>query len=290
MRVPVEWVEHIHSGGEHLLALINDVLDLAKVEAGRLELRLEPFDVGVAVNELLNGVRPLADKKGQRLSADAPSLVVVADRGRFRQILYNLLSNAIKFTPTGGEIHVAAEERDGSVHLTVADTGVGIAPADLTAVFEEFRQVGSERDREGGTGLGLALSRRLVEAHGGQIDVESTLGVGSRFSFWLPQAEAVPEPTSVATPPRLIRPSRRTGLPEILVIEDDLSALRLLRWYRRKILLIGSGQQATAKPACRSPGTGRPPRFCSTCCFPDGMAGKSSDDSRVTQRPETSQS
>ncbi|HZC33113.1 MAG TPA: response regulator, partial [Candidatus Bathyarchaeia archaeon] len=241
VQVPIEWVEHIHTGGQHLLALINDVLDLSKVEAGRMELRLERFELGAAVAELVNGVRPLAERKGIALSADVPAISLVADRGRFRQIMYNLLSNAIKYTPEGGSVRVEAQDEANETRLVVVDTGVGIAAADLDAVFEEFRQVGAEENREGGTGLGLALSRRLVEAHQGRIEVESTVGVGSRFVVTIPHLEPVQvTPTNGAAAPARstaapsVRPapgSQNGHRPEILVIEDDPSALRLLREY-----------------------------------------------------------
>jgi signal transduction histidine kinase/CheY-like chemotaxis protein len=248
--VPLEWVEHIHRGGEHLLALINDVLDLSKVEAGRVELRRERIELGSAIGELLEGVRPLAERKALHLVADVPAITIWADRGRFRQVMYNLLSNAIKFTSTGGEVRVEVRDGDGEVHVTVADTGVGIAPEDLTHVFEEFRQVGALSAREGGTGLGLALARRLVEAHGGRIELDSVIGRGSRFTVSLPAfaldaGAAAPEPVIPAGAAWLSRagaePGNQAGVaaalvssiddPDVLVIEDDPSALRLLREY-----------------------------------------------------------
>ncbi|MBI3748191.1 MAG: HAMP domain-containing histidine kinase, partial [Chloroflexi bacterium] len=127
--VPIEWVDHIHRGGQHLLALVNDVLDLARVEAGRLDLRPEPIEVASAVTEAVNGLRPLADRKGIRIETRAPLLTVVADRGRFRQILYNLVSNAIKYTPDGGHIRIEASHLDGEVRVSVTDDGVGIDPS-----------------------------------------------------------------------------------------------------------------------------------------------------------------
>jgi signal transduction histidine kinase/DNA-binding response OmpR family regulator len=238
VQVPIEWVEHIHRGGEHLLALINDVLDLSKVEAGRIELRRERIDLSAAINELLEGVRPLAERKQLRLVADIPPTSISADRGRFRQVLYNLLSNAIKFTPTGGTVRV--EVRDGieEVNITVADTGVGIAPEDQARVFDEFRQVGSLSAREGGTGLGLALARRLVEAHGGRIELDSVVGEGSRFTVSIPNIvvvggvqEAVALTVEAMTP----SPIAANGNLDVLVIEDDPSALRLLREYLEPI-------------------------------------------------------
>ncbi len=180
--VPADWIEHIHRGGQHLLSLVNDVLDLAKVEAGRMDLQLETFDLSLAVAELVNGTQPLADRKDLTVQTDVPSMTIVADRGRMRQILYNLVSNAIKFTPEGGTIRIRAEEQASGVRLSVADTGIGIAPEDLPTIFDEFHQVGRTVEREGGTGLGLALVQRLINAHGGRIEVDSTLGEGTTFT------------------------------------------------------------------------------------------------------------
>ena len=227
--VPAEWVEHISRSGQHLLGLINDVLDLSKVEAGRLDLHREPLDVTSAVAESIAGLRPLADRKGIRLDADIRPVTIRADRGRFRQILYNLLSNAIKYTPPGGSIAVESRLVADEVRLTVADTGVGISTDDLQHVFDEFRQVGDPVLRQAGTGLGLALTKRLVEAHGGRIEVESEPGVGSRFSVILAAAaEPASEPARrvVPAPPDSLGRGR-----DILVVEDDPSAARLLRAY-----------------------------------------------------------
>jgi signal transduction histidine kinase/CheY-like chemotaxis protein len=227
--VPAEWIEHIHRSGQHLLALINDVLDLAKVEAGRLELDFVTIDLQNLVGETVAGVRPLAERKQQMLTWDVDVRRLVADRGRVRQILYNLLSNAIKFTPEGGSVSVAATVAGGEVRITVADTGIGIAPADQAAVFDEFRQVGDHRAHHEGTGLGLALTRRLAEAHGGRIELESTPGVGSRFTVVLP-ARQEPQPVE-ALPTNQAQRAADTGGDDILIMEDDPSAVRLLRTY-----------------------------------------------------------
>ena len=228
--VPAEWIEHVHRGGEHLLALVNDVLDLAKVEAGRMELHLEAFDLSHAVVELVNGTRPLADRKDLTVQFDVPPLTIVADRGRVRQILYNLVSNAIKFTPAGGTIRIRGEELATSFRLAVSDTGVGIAPEDLTTIFEEFRQVGADEEREGGTGLGLALAQRLIHAHGGQIEVDSTVGRGTSFTVTMPKL-SLPQ-ASTAGPAILPLPvGDAAGRRDILLVEDDPSAVRLLREY-----------------------------------------------------------
>ncbi|MCI0345879.1 MAG: response regulator [Chloroflexi bacterium] len=232
VRVPVGWIEHVHRGGEHLLALINDVLDLAKVEAGRLDLQFEPIDLPSAVAESVNGLRPLAERKSLTIEALVEPITLVADRGRLRQVLYNLLSNAIKFTPPDGRVTVAGAVADGRLHLGVTDTGVGIAAEDLGAVFDEFRQVGDFAERQEGTGLGLALSRRLVEAHGGRIELESTVGSGSTFTIVMPLSPTTPvtERTRDAAPPP-VAAAASSGRPAVLVIEDDASAVRLLREY-----------------------------------------------------------
>ena len=230
--VPTEWVDHIHRSGQHLLGLINDVLDLAKVEAGRLDLSLERIDLASAVHESIAGLRPLADRKSIALYASIEPLPIDVDRGRLRQVLYNLLSNAIKFTPDGGRISVEASRVNGENALTVSDTGVGIAPEDQERVFEEFRQVGDIAARQPGTGLGLALCRRLVEAHGGRIGLESTVGVGSRFTVYLPAPSEVAAPAAEKSAGP--RPAMKAGLPDapsVLIIEDDLSAVRLIRTY-----------------------------------------------------------
>jgi signal transduction histidine kinase/DNA-binding response OmpR family regulator len=229
--VPDEWIEHIHTGGQHLLALINDVLDLAKVEAGRLELDREPFDVRGLVTDTVAGLRPLAERKRLTITSNGDAEQLVADRGRVRQVLYNLLSNAIKFTPDGGVITVEAVAADQAVRLSVTDTGTGISAEDQAVIFEEFRQVGAIGERQAGTGLGLALARRLVEAHGGQIELESELGMGSRFTITFPQTgAAMAADAAWSGMAETVVPQGSAGR-DVLVIEDDPSAVRLLRTY-----------------------------------------------------------
>jgi PAS domain S-box-containing protein len=184
------FVSHIQRDANHLLELINDILDLSKIEAGRLELHMEAFPMAVAVAEVLTSVRPLAATKSLTLDSELDTqLMVHADRVRFKEILYNLFSNAIKFTPAGGRVWVVSSVDAGSLHLEVCDTGIGIAPEDQQSIFESFRQVSATTKgvREG-TGLGLAITRKIVEHHGGKIWVESELGKGSRFHFTLPVA------------------------------------------------------------------------------------------------------
>jgi PAS domain S-box-containing protein len=181
------FLTHIQHDASHLLELINDVLDLSKIEAGRLELRLEEFPMAVAAAEVLTSIRPLAATKGISLEGDLDTqLLLQADRLRFKEILYNLLSNAIKFTPSGGRVWIESSTADGSVCILVGDTGIGIEPDDQDEIFESFRQVSATTKgvREG-TGLGLAITKRLVEHHGGKIWVDSEPGKGSRFCFTL---------------------------------------------------------------------------------------------------------
>ena len=225
--VPDEWIEHVRRSGDHLLALINDVLDLTKIEAGRIELAREPFDLATALTESVEGLRPLADRKRIAMVLDAQAGTIRADRGRLRQIVFNLLSNAIKFTPEGGRVTVEGRWHGSEARIAVSDTGVGVAAGDLDHIFEEFRQVGDMKAREAGTGLGLALSRRLVEAHGGQLSATSALGTGSRFEFVLPDS-LVPERPAEPTPVPTDSPNPGST---ILVIEDDPGAVRLLRTY-----------------------------------------------------------
>ena len=184
-----EYLRDILSSGQHLLSLINDILDLSKIEAGRLELELTKFYLPVTLENALILVRERATRHGiaLNLAVDERLGDFVADERKIRQILLNLLSNAVKFTPEGGRVSVKAALANGSVEISVSDTGIGIAPEDQHAIFEEFRQVGSDdaRKREG-TGLGLTLAKKFVEMHGGQIRVESQVGKGSTFTFTLP--------------------------------------------------------------------------------------------------------
>jgi signal transduction histidine kinase len=184
-----QYVSIILTSGRHLLSLINDILDLSKIEAGRMELELAPFDLAFAIENTITLVRDRAARHSLTLSMEVePELgEFVGDERKFKQILLNLLSNAVKFTPDGGRIGVRAGRVDGVVEITVTDTGIGIAPEDQEAIFEEFRQVGTDyvRKREG-TGLGLALTRKFIELHGGKIGVTSEPGKGSTFTVTLP--------------------------------------------------------------------------------------------------------
>jgi len=183
-----EYLKDIYASGQHLLSLINDILDLSKIEAGRMELELADFSLPAAIDNALTLVRERASRRGIRLGRAIDDRVgmVRGDERKVKQVLLNLLSNALKFTPEGGRIDVRATRNDGMAEISVADTGVGIAPEDQEAIFEEFRQVGTADKKVEGTGLGLALSRKFIELHGGGIWVKSQSGEGSTFSFTLP--------------------------------------------------------------------------------------------------------
>ena len=184
-----DYLKDIHSSGRHLLALINDILDLSKVEAGRMDLELATFDLPTAISNAMTLIRERAQRHGIALGHDAdPQLGdIVADERKLKQILLNLLTNAVKFTPDGGRIDVSARRDADNVVIAVHDTGIGIAAEDQQAVFEEFRQVGRDyTNKQEGTGLGLALTRRFVELHGGRIWVDSEPGKGSTFTFTIP--------------------------------------------------------------------------------------------------------
>jgi signal transduction histidine kinase len=183
-----EYLKDIHASGTHLLSLINDILDLSKIEAGRMELDLSDFHLPTALDSALTLVRERAGRRGIALNMNVDDRLgqIQADERKVRQVVLNLLSNAIKFTPDGGRIEVQAAPKDGLVEVSVSDTGVGIAPEDQEAIFEEFRQVGTADKKVEGTGLGLALSRKFVELHGGRIWVKSEVGAGSTFTFTIP--------------------------------------------------------------------------------------------------------
>jgi signal transduction histidine kinase len=194
-----DYLKDIHSSGKHLLNLINDVLDLSKVEAGRMDLEPSQFDLPSALSDAMTLIRERAMKHGIELKLDVQQGLgpITADERKFKQILLNLLSNAVKFTPDGGRVEVRATRVERAIEIAVSDTGIGIAPEDQEAVFEEFRQVGADyTSKQEGTGLGLALTRRFVELHGGRIWLASEVGKGSTFYFTIPDSpnERVQEP------------------------------------------------------------------------------------------------
>jgi signal transduction histidine kinase len=183
-----EYLDDVLASARHLLSLIDDVLDLSKVEAGKIELQVEPFSLPAALERGVVMVREGAANGGVRISLSSePGIdTVIGDERRVRQVVFNLLSNAVKFTPAGGTVDLAAARFDGEVRVSVSDSGLGIDPDDQARIFEEFQQAAAGREQREGTGLGLALSKRLVELHGGRIWVESQLGKGSTFVFTLP--------------------------------------------------------------------------------------------------------
>jgi GAF domain-containing protein len=184
-----EYTDDILTSGRHLLSLINEILDLSKVEAGRMELEVAAFDLPLAIDNARTFVRERATRHGITLDVSVDERLgdYVGDERKIKQILLNLLSNAVKFTPEGGRIGINAQQVNGAVEISVSDTGIGIAPEDQPRIFEEFRQVGTDyAHKSEGTGLGLTLAKKFVELHGGRIWVESEIGKGSKFTFTLP--------------------------------------------------------------------------------------------------------
>jgi signal transduction histidine kinase len=185
----LDYQKDIHESGKHLLSLINDILDLSKIEAGHMELELSTFHLPTAVSNAVTLIRERALRHGIALGVEVDPRLgeFQADERKVKQILLNLLSNAVKFTPDGGRVDVSARGDSDKVEIAVKDTGVGIAPEDQASLFEEFKQLGKDSSRKAeGTGLGLALTKRLVELHGGQILVDSAVGTGSTFRVMLP--------------------------------------------------------------------------------------------------------
>jgi signal transduction histidine kinase len=187
---------HVRTAGKHLLRIVENILDYSRLEAGRLQLEVQEFEARPVIQEVLAGISQIDREKPVILSVDVPEgFVVRADRQRFQQILYNLSSNALKFTPRGGQVTITARRDETFAYVSVRDTGVGIAADQLEPVFEEFHQARSS-ERNQGAGLGLAITQRLVQAHGGSITVESAVGQGSCFTFSLPFANAQATPAS----------------------------------------------------------------------------------------------
>ena len=176
---------HIQSDARHLLDLMNDLLDLSRIEAGRIDLTPETFDAGSAIEEMLPSIQSQASEKSITIQVDgSPSGMIVADRLRFKQVLYNLLTNAVKFTPQGGTVWVETVSRGDFLEISVRDSGIDIAKDRQAAIFDELYQVrGTTRQAGEGIGLGLAIAKRLVQHQGGRIWVDSEPGQGSRFAF-----------------------------------------------------------------------------------------------------------
>jgi signal transduction histidine kinase len=194
-----DYLQDILDSGKHQLTLVNDILDLSKVEAGRMELELSSFSLNETINNCVAMLRERASRRGIALEIEGdPGIgAIEADQRKVKQVLFNLLSNAVKFTPEGGRITVRAHESESVVEISVQDTGVGIAPEDQGRIFEEFAQASSGKSMEASTGLGLTLAKRFVELHGGAMTVQSAIGQGSTFTFSLPlrrDGTAVPAP------------------------------------------------------------------------------------------------
>ncbi|HUA01830.1 MAG TPA: response regulator [Candidatus Aquilonibacter sp.] len=220
----LRYIKHIQNGGKHLLRLINDILDLSKIEAGRLQLSIDNVRLANSVAEAVDTLRPLADQKSQILVQEIdPEISVRADSTRLRQVLTNLIGNAVKFTPGGGRIQLAALRNGHQVRVEVRDSGPGIPQAEQKRIFEAFYRLQHGEKAPEGTGLGLAITQRLVELHGGMLGIESEVGAGSCFYFTLPiVAPFAEQPRSSAANARDPRGSR------VLVVEDDLSSAQLL--------------------------------------------------------------
>jgi signal transduction histidine kinase/CheY-like chemotaxis protein len=219
------YVSNIHSGGQHLLKLISDILDLSKIEAGRMDLAIQDVPIEAVFDEVANILRPLAEKKSQTLSQNAEAGTAVrADATRLKQMLMNLAGNAIKFTPEGGRIELVARQVESQVRVEVRDTGLGIPPEEQKRIFEAFYRLRGSGEATEGTGLGLAITQRLAELHGSELKLETEPGRGSCFYFSLPGAEL-----------RAPRAGERsvalaaTGTQTILVIEDDPVTAHLIR-------------------------------------------------------------
>jgi CheY-like chemotaxis protein len=222
-----EYLGDILISSRHLLQLINDVLDLAKVESGKIEFRPEPVQPADLVNEVRDVVRGLASSKRIAFETEiAPGLeTLVVDPGRIKQVLYNYVSNAIKFTPDGGRVTVRiVEEGMDLFRVDVADTGIGIPREKFSKLFVEFQQLdATSGKRYQGTGLGLALTKRIVEAHGGRVEVKSAVGEGSTFSAILPRMLALEVSEPVQLPPEIRLEDRH-----VLVVDDDEASLKLV--------------------------------------------------------------
>jgi PAS domain S-box-containing protein len=220
------YIHHIHTSGKHLLKLISDILDLSKIEAGRMELTREDVAVASAYSEVLSALQPLADKKSHALLQQVePNLYVRADATRFKQILMNLIGNAIKFTPEGGRIELTARQVGGQVRVEVRDNGPGIPSEEQQRIFEAFYRRAEAGKSIEGTGLGLAITERLVQMHGSQLGIESKPGQGTCFHFSLPLLAIAPNEAAQAT----IATPRAGKTPRILVVEDNAATGQLIQ-------------------------------------------------------------
>ena len=186
----IEYVRDVHDSGKHLLGVINDILDFAKIDAGELKLYEEATDLSAVITSCRNMIATRAQKAGLALEIPARGapILILADERKLKQILLNLLSNAVKFTPAGGRVSVAIDSTEESLSIIVSDTGIGIAPEHIERALAPFQQVDSDLNRRyDGTGLGLSITKSLIEMHGGRLAIESTLGVGTTVTVALPR-------------------------------------------------------------------------------------------------------
>jgi protein-histidine pros-kinase len=239
-------VKQILEAGEHLLDLINEILDIEKIASGRLTLSLEPVDLGSVLDEALQLVRPIADQVGVHLidPAGAEDVHVRADRQRLKQVLLNVLSNAVKFNRPGGDVHISGERNGGSFRIVIRDTGEGIDQDLMGDLFTPFDRLGAEQRGIEGTGLGLALSKSLVETMGGSIEAESVAGQGSTFRIELPISEPAASVDEEAASIAIAEPGARASR-TILYIEDNLANLQLIQGilaYRPSVTLLSAMQ------------------------------------------------
>ncbi len=263
------YIKNIYTSGKHLLELINNILDLAKIESGKYEMLYETFLLDDVIDEVVNTMKPLSESKFIEVITSIADHIgsITADRVKLKQILYNLLSNAIKFTPEGGTVKVSVEREEHPekyylvpvpglefICFHVRDTGIGISPEDRERIFDEFEQAGSFTQQQyGGVGLGLALTRKLVELHGGMITVESSPGEGSTFTFLIPVTSSVTETAAsqTLTTVSLDFPWMKEEAPLILVVEDDLATVELLTLHLTqagyKVAHAFNGQEAIEK-------------------------------------------
>ena len=257
-----EYLRDILGSGQHLLELLNDVLDLSKVEAGRMELNRSTFGVREAIEYSLSMVRERAQQRSITVDYVITDGVqeLFADRLRITQVIVNLVSNAVKFTPAGGRISVTATTDGSEVAISVSDSGPGVPAEDRERIFESFQQGGRGADREEGTGLGLTLSRRIVELHDGRMWLDTELGAGSTFGFAVPVLKA-PEGSSTS------EAAEATNGSVVVVIDDDPGAMELLTLYLHSAALtvVGAGTGAAGLQLDSSASGLRPWSWTSGC-------------------------
>jgi PAS domain S-box-containing protein len=266
----LKYSRNIEESGQHLLSLINDILDLSKIEAGKMEISLGPVSVGVVCEASLRIIKQVAHKKQLKISHkfDEAVTILQADERRLKQILVNLLSNAVKFTPEGGEIglEVVGDEDQQAVHFTVWDTGIGIAPEDMRRLFQPFVQLDSSLSRQyAGTGLGLSLVSRMIELHGGGVSVESQVDRGSRFTVSLPWSQLIQsngspgdgKPAEANQPAKIENLKHRDAQPRILLAEDNEDNINLFQDYLQvqgfQVVVARNGSEAIERAQGEQP-------------------------------------